>query len=89
MQTVQGLCGRGWKTVLYVFQQILVGLERSAKQFGFFVFVCFFQFSSLTYVSSHIWEMCFFFLLFFDKGSNDDPISFPFPAPFPKYLVLN
>lgn len=49
--------------MLCVFQQILVGLERSAKQFGFFLFICFFQFSSLTYVSSHIWEMCFFFFL--------------------------
>lgn len=73
--------------MLCVFQQILVGLERSAKQFGFFLFICFFSIFFLDIcILPHLGNV---FLFFFDKGSNDDPISFPFPAPFPKYLVLN
>ena len=50
---------RGRKAVLCVFLQNRIGLERSAKEFFSL------QFSCLTHVSCHIWELCIFYFFFF------------------------
>lgn len=60
--------------MLCVLQPILIGLECSAKEFGFALF-CFLFLAVGRHVSSLIWRMFFFFFFFFDKGSNDDLIS--------------
>ena len=78
--------------MLCVFQQILVGLERLAKQFGFFVFVCFFSIFFLDIcILPHLGNvfLFLFFFFFLMKEAMMIPFlgfTFSFPSPISKVL---